>query len=327
MPLLHDPEVLVAILAAPPPPDPTTPPVGDITTRRRNATANFDMIGATYPAVAGVTVERDVLVTDDGAQLALLWYQPDVTESAGGAALYLHGGGMILDLGHTGRGYDAVVRSYVAHSGVPMLMVDYRAAPEHPHPTPAEDCYAALQWLAAQAAQLGVDPARLAVVGDSAGGALAAAVALMARDRGGPSLALQLLVYPMLDDRTTVVDPQIPVEGMVWTYDDNLTGWGALLGDRAGGPDVPSYAAPARETDLSGLPATYLDTGDLDIFRAEIVGHAARLAAAGVPTELHVYPGCPHGFELLAPAAAVSRHAVDNRVRRLQALRDDTPAE
>ena len=152
MPLLHDPEVLAAILAAPPPPDPTPPPVGDITTRRRNATANFDMIGATYPAVAGVTVERDVLVTDEGAQLALLWYQPDVTGPAGGAALYLHGGGMILDLGHTGRGYDAVVRSYVAHSGVPMLMVDYRAAPEHPHPTPAEDCYAALQWLAAQAA-------------------------------------------------------------------------------------------------------------------------------------------------------------------------------
>ena len=96
---------------------------------------------------------------------------------------------------------------------------------------------------------------------------------------------------------------------------------------RALGVQATAYAAPARETDLSGLPATYLDTGDLDIFRAEIVGHAARLAAAGVPTELHVYPGCPHGFELLAPAAAVSRHAVDNRVRRLQALRDDTPAE
>lgn len=267
MTLVHDPEVLAAMLAAPPPPDPTPPPVGDIATRRRNATANFDMIGAAYPAVAGVTVERDVLVTADGAELALLWYQPDVTESAGGAALYLHGGGMILDLEHTGRGYDAVVRSYVAHSKVPMLMVDYRAAPEHPHPTPAEDCYAALEWLAERAGQLGVDPARLAVVGDSAGGALAAAVALMARDRGGPSLALQLLVYPMLDDRTTVPDPQIPVEGMVWTYDDNVTGWGALLGDRAGGPDVPSYAAPARETDSAdsrpptSTPAIWTSSG------------------------------------------------------------------
>lgn len=321
MTLAHDPEVLAALLAAPPPPDPTPPPVGDIDTRRRNATMNFDRIAAAYPTVEGVEVDHHELRIDDGARLALRWYRVVAGAGSGAAALYLHGGGMILDLEQTGRGYDAVVRHYVARTGVPMLMVDYRAAPEHPHPTPVEDCYAALRWLHGHAGELGADPDRLAVVGDSAGGGLAAGVALMARDRGGPPLALQLLVYPMLDDRTTEPDPQIPAEGMVWTYDDNITGWGALLGERAGGSDVPASAAPARAADLTRLPPTYLDTGDLDIFRAEIVGHAARLAAAGIPTELHVYPGCPHGFELLAPLAEVSQRAMDNRVRRLSELR------
>ncbi|MDY6995368.1 MAG: alpha/beta hydrolase [Actinomycetota bacterium] len=326
MTLSHDPEVLATLMAAPPPPGPA-PAVGDVETRRRTATVNFDRIAAGFPAVEGVEVDHHVLTADDGTRLSLWWYRPGSRAQAGGGALYLHGGGMILDLEHVGRGYDAAVRNYVALSAVPMLVVDYRAAPEHPHPTPVEDCYAALRWLGERAADLGVDARRLAVVGDSAGGGLAAATALLARDRGGPALALQLLIYPMLDDRTTVPDPQIPTEGMVWTYEDNVTGWRALLGERAGGPEVPSYAAPAREPDLTGLPPAYLDTGDLDIFRAEVTTYAARLAAAGVPTELHVYPGCPHGFELLAPSAAVSHRAIENRVRRLRELLEPVSAD
>jgi acetyl esterase/lipase len=147
--------------------------------------------------------------------------------------------------------------------------VEYRLAPEHRYPTPVEDCYSGLQWLAGHADELDVDPERIAVMGDSAGGGLAAAVALMSRDRGGPTLAHQILIYPMLDDRNTSPDPEI-VPFAVWSYDDNITGWGALLGEAVGGASVSPYAAPARAIDLSGLPSCYLKVGQLDIFRDDI---------------------------------------------------------
>jgi acetyl esterase/lipase len=318
--LPYDAEVLAELQAKAQPADPTPPAIGDVATRRRNAKANFDLLAATLTTADGVEVEDFKLTTADGTHLPLTWYRPSGSRQTSSGALYLHGGGMILSLEQVGSGYDTIVRRYVAASGVPMLVVDYRVGPEHPHPTPVEDCYAALQWLVAHAGELGVDPGRVAVVGDSAGGGLAAGVALLARDRGGPALALQVLVYPMLDDRTTVPDPSLPPDGLVWSYDDNVTGWQALLGENAGGADVPAYAAPARATDLAGLPPAFLDTGDLDIFRGEIVAYASRLAAAGVPAELHVYPGCPHGFEMFAPEAGVSRRAIAERVRRLREL-------
>jgi acetyl esterase/lipase len=283
----------------------------------------FDAIAAGRPAVVGVEVDEFALITADGAELPLRWYRPVGATLPGSAVLYLHGGGMILAWGHVGSVYDAVVREYVAASGVPALVVDYRVAPEHPDPTPVSDCYAALQWLADHAGDLGVDPGRIGVAGDSAGGGLAAGIALLARDRGGPAIALQLLAYPMLDDRTVEPDPQLPPDVLVWTYDDNVTGWSALLGEAAGAAGesaVSVYAAPARAADLTGLPPTYIDTGDLDIFRDEDVSFARRLALAGVPTELHVHPGCPHGFETFAPDASVSRQAIADRVRRLRRL-------
>jgi acetyl esterase/lipase len=164
-----------------------------------------------------------------------------------------------------------------------------------------------------------VDPARIAVMGDSAGGGLAAGVCLLARDRGGPPVAQQLLIYPMLDDRAQMPDPQL-LPFLTWTYDDNVTGWAALLGDSAGTDAVSPYAAPARATDVSGLPDTYIDVGDLDIFRDEDITYAQRLADAGVPTELHLHPGCPHAFETLARKADVSRRAISDRMRRLRTL-------
>jgi acetyl esterase/lipase len=293
------------------------PGVGDVATRRERAVPFFAMLAASREPVDGVEVNHHTLTTADGAELPLAWYVPSSSEPPGSAVLYLHGGGMIYSLAETAPMYDAAVRGYVAASGVPMLTVDYRVAPEHSDPIPVEDCYAALCWLAENAAELGADPARLAVAGDSAGGGLAAGVSLLARDRGGPALALQLLIYPMLDDRTTTPDPELPPEFLTWTYEDNVTGWGALRGDRA---DLSVYAAPARAEDLTGLPPTYLDTGDLDIFRAEDIAYARRLSAAGVPTELHVHPGCPHAFEGLAPDADVSRRVIADRVRRLRAL-------
>ncbi len=257
--------------------------------------------------------------TDDGDTLTADWYRPLRAEGSGSAVLYVHGGGMILGMTELRAMYDWLARRYVADSGVPMLLVDYRTAPEFAHPVPVQDCFSALVWLADHAVQLGFDPARLAVMGDSAGGGLAAAVCLMARDRGGPAVALQLLLYPMLDDRTTVPDPQIS-PFLTWTYDDNITGWQALLGDAMGTDGVSQYAAPARASDLSRLPPTYIDVGDLDVFRDEDVTYARRLAAAGVATELHVHPGCPHAFEALAPNAAVSQRAIADRIRRLRAL-------
>lgn len=320
MALTVDPEVGAAMAAMGGPEADAPPPPGDVTTRRTNAKAMFEAIAEGRPATTDVEVDRYTLTTADGAQLPMWWYRPTGGQLPGSALLYLHGGGMILAWAEVGSVYDAVVREYVAASGVPALVVDYRVAPEHPDPTPVSDCYAALQWLADHAGELGVEPDRIGVGGDSAGGGLAAGVSLMSRDRGGPAIALQLLAYPMLDDRTVDPDPQLPPELLVWSYDDNVTGWSALLGDASGAPDVSAYAAPARASDLSGLPPTYIDTGDLDIFRDEDVTFARRLALAGVPTELHVHPGCPHGFETFAPQATVSRQAIDNRIRRLRLL-------
>jgi acetyl esterase/lipase len=156
-------------------------------------------------------------------------------------------------------------------------------------------------------------------MGDSAGGGLAAGVCLLNRDRGGPAIAQQLLIYPMLDDRPRPPGPELR-PFLTWSYDDNVTGWSALLGDAAGTEDVAPYAAPARATDLSGLPPTYIDVGDLDLFRREDMSYASRLADTGVPTELHVHPGCPHAFDQLAPSAVVSQRAIADRVRRLRLL-------
>jgi acetyl esterase/lipase len=152
-------------------------------------------------------------------------------------------------------------------------------------------------------------------MGDSGGGGLAAGTALLARDRG-LAVAKQVLIYPMLDDRTTVPDPAlVPFAG--WSYDDNYTGWHALLGEQIGTESVPAPAAPARATDLAGLPPTYVEVGELDIFRDEAIEYARRVALAGTSVELHVHPGCPHGFDRAAPHADVVRRSRADRLRAL----------
>ncbi len=318
MALQLDPEVAAALAALAPAAQTEPPPPGDVATRRLNARYMFDQAASFLPSSDGVEVQHFVARTEDGTTVPLSWYR-GAGSPPGSAALYLHGGGMILGLDELGVLYDAAVRHYVAASRVPMLVADYRIAPEHPHPAPVEDCYAALLWLAGHTAELQIDPARLAVMGDSAGGGLAAAVCLLARDRGGPPITQQLLLYPMLDDRTAVPHSEL-ASLLTWTYDDNITGWAALLGGTADSDGAAPHAAPARAIDLSGLPPTYLDVGELDIFLEEDIEYARRLTAAGVPTELHVHPGCPHAFEWLAPHAGVSQRVIADRVRRLRSL-------
>ncbi len=291
------------------------PPVGDWKTRRAMVDAEISEFTGAWTPPPDVEVTAVQATAVDGTAIPMRLYRK-AGSAPGSLGVYIHGGGMFLCSIDT---HDPICRRYAAESGVPILSVDFRFAPEHPYPTSVEDCYAALRWAAEHAAELGVDPARLAIMGDSAGGGMAAAVALMARDRGGPSLKSQILVYPMLDDRTTVPDPEIEPMAL-WSTDDNITGWGCLLGDAAGGDDVPSYAAPAREQDLAGLPPAYIEVGQLDIFRAEDLSYAERLGKAGVGVELHVHPGVPHAFEVFAPDSAVAGRAFADRVRTLKSL-------
>ncbi|UYX92274.1 alpha/beta hydrolase [Streptomyces sp. BI87] len=229
--------------------------------------------------------------------------------------VWFHGGGMVLGTPETD---DARVSAYARDVGCVVVSAEYRPAPEHPHPVPVEDCYRALGWTAGQAKALGVDPHRLAVGGISAGGGLAAATAPLARDRGGPALAFQLLLCPMLDDRNTTPSSREFSRAVAWPRADNLFGWSALLGPLAGAGRVPPYAAPARAADLSGLPAASVDVGELEVFRDECARYALRLAEAGVPAELRLSPGAFHGFDGVLPQVTLSRRAAAEQVAALR---------
>lgn len=305
-------KALIASLDGNPPPPPV--PRGDWRQLRSVSDGTLAMLRDREQVPETVLVTSSVITTADGGTLSMRWYQKSGS-NPGSAVLYLHGGGMLagsVDL------YDGVVANYVDQTGVPMLAPDYRLAPEHPHPLPLQDCHAGLLWLVEHAAGLGVDPLRIAVMGDSAGGGLAAGVAMLARD-GGVPLSRLILVYPMLDDRRCKDDANT-APFATWTADNNWTGWHSLLGDPLGGEEVPALAAPARQADLSRMPPTYLEVGDLDIFRSEGVDFAARLANAGVPIELHVHSGVPHAFERIAPDAGVSIRAMADRTRVISDL-------
>ncbi|KAL0260490.1 hypothetical protein SLS55_004179 [Diplodia seriata] len=229
---------------------------------------------------------------------------------AGGAPrpciVNMHGGGMTSGDPFLGM---ATMVEYVKEFGAVVVSPAYRRAPEHPHPAPVEDCYAVLKWVAGDGArELRVDAKRrLIVAGESAGGGLAAAVALMARDdEEGPKLCAQLLVCPMLDDRNDSVSCRQYAQGDIWNRKRNGFGWKCLLGDEAGGERVSCYAAPARATDLSGLPPTFIDVGSAEPFRDEDVAYASKLWECGVDAELHVWPGGTHAFHAFVPSATIS---------------------
>jgi len=221
------------------------------------------------------------------------------------AYLYIHGGGFVLG---TVRDDVATLQKVARDHGCLVVSVDYRLAPETRFPGALEESYAALKWLHGNAEALRVDARRIVVGGASAGGGHAAALAIAARDRGETPIAFQLLIYPMLDDRTGSVRPAAAHTGVfLWTPGNNRVGWSALLGEPAGSPVVPPGAAPARVANLAGLPPTFIGVGALDLFAPEDVDYARRLVAAKVPTELLVAPGAYHGFDLRVPDAEVSR--------------------
>ncbi|SIO89056.1 alpha/beta hydrolase [Nocardiopsis sp. JB363] len=257
----------------------------------------------------------------EGHAVPLLVWRPRETTATTGALYWIHGGGMI---GGTHRGGEIPELLEIAHElDLIVVSVDYRLAPEHPHPAPVEDCYAGLVWSHENAAELGVDPERIVVGGASAGGGLAAAVNLLARDRGGPALRAQLLLYPMLDDRNASVSAHQMAGVGTWDRTSNDTGWGCLLQGAHGGPDTSPYAAPARAEDLSNLPPTYLEVGTAETFRDEVVEYASRIWKAGGRAELHVWPGGYHSFDAIAPDAALSRSARGQRLPWLRRVLTD----
>lgn len=267
------------------------------------------------------TVEERRVPGPDGApDITLLICRPTAASAAVGAIYYTHGAGMFM--GDRRMGLDWVL-DMAAPLQLAVVSVEYRLAPEHPDPAPVEDCYAGLAWTSRHAAELGIDPGRIVICGRSAGGGLAAGVALLARDRGGPALFGQLLDCPMIDDRNDTVS-SVQIDGIgVWDRTSNQTGWDALLGNRRGGGDVSSYAAPARESDLSGLPPAYIAVGSAEVFRDESVAYASRIWQCGGVAELHVWPGGFHGFDVIAPQAALSQSAILARsdwLRRLMGV-------
>ncbi|MFJ4002409.1 alpha/beta hydrolase [Streptomyces sp. NPDC090023] len=253
--------------------------------------------------------DREVPGPPDAPDVSLYLCRP--VDAPPGARLpviyYVHGGGMIL--GTNRAGVDAALSLALDLGGAVVVSVEYRLAPEHPHPAPVEDVYAGLLWTVEHAGELGGAPERVVLAGASAGGGLAAAVALLLRDRQGPPVLGQLLRYPMLDDRNDTPSGHQMAGTGAWDRTANETGWQALLGEDAGGPDVSPYAAPARATDLSGLPPAFLDVGSAETFRDEVVAYASRIWECGGVAELHVWPGGFHGFDAFAPQAAVSRAA------------------
>jgi acetyl esterase/lipase len=295
-------EMIPAIRQAPP-----MSPVPSIEDMRRGGA--FDVTERLVPGPAGAP------------DVSLLICRPAGVTAPVPCLYYIHGGGMILGNNRSGGAPRAL--EHAESLGAALVSVEYRLAPETPHPGPVEDCYAGLTWMVDHAQELGIDPERLIVGGASAGGGLAAAVALLARDRGGPRLRGQMLLCPMLDDRNDTPSSHQMAGLGVWDRGANEVGWTALLGVARGGPDVSQYAAPARATDLSGLPPAFIDVGSAETFRDEDVAYATRIWRAGGDAELHVWPGGFHGFTGMVPDAALSKAAMAAQLTWLRRLLAD----
>lgn len=294
------------------------PKASDVNSMRAVAGGNVANLDRAKPDSPDVEITKHHCTANDGTEIPVFRFaKQGSNKSLGPAVLFLHGGGMVFGSVSDIKKQLAILASQTAAQ---IFAVDYRLAPESKNLTLVEDCFAGLTWLSKHAEDFHVNPSRIAVMGESAGGGLAAGVALLARDRRlSPPLAKQILIYPMLDDRNTV-----PIDALgpnaFWSYEENQMCWHAVLGDAMGGKDVSPYAAPARAESVDGLPSTYIDVGGLDIFRDECMKYASRLAAANISTEFHLYPGVPHFFEFLGPTAPVTLRALQNRLSAILTL-------
>lgn len=286
--------------------------LSDIPAARERLAGLLAMLPAP-PLPEGLDVSERTVPGHDGApDVRVKIYRPAGLGAGAPAMLWIHGGGMVL---MDADGDDAKCAHRAVTNDCVVVSVDYRLAPETPAPGPANDCYAALTWLAGATDELGVDPERIMIGGASAGAGLAAGVALMARDLGGPALCAQLLVYPMLDHRNETASSHAIVDGRVWNRSANEAAWAAYLGGEAPTP----YSSPTTATDLSGLPPAYINVGTFDMFLDEDVEYALALNRAGVACELHVYPGAFHasnGFLPDHPTSARWAAEEDDFVRR-----------
>ena len=231
----------------------------------------------------------------DRARTRLRIYRPRSSSAPTPALIWLHGGGYVM--GNPEQDEECCAQ-YGREMGITVVSVDYRYAPKYPFPIGLEDSYAALTWVAAQAHSLGIDAQRIAIGGASAGGGLAAALAQLAHDRQAIQPVFQLLVYPMLDDRTALRPELAGQTYLAWDPQSNRFGWESYLGRPCGTTAVPDYAVPARRADLSGLPPAWLGVGTEDLFHNEDVAYAQRLKACAVPCEIEIVPGAFHGFDV-----------------------------
>lgn len=270
-----------------------------------------DMIRAQPLPDLPVTVTDVMVMAGDGDRtIRCMMVRPEGIVANAPAILHMHGGGHVIGVPEMNR---AQLMQWSNGLGCLIVSVDYRLAPETPFPGALEDCYAVLGWLHDQAHSLGIDRGRIAVSGESAGGALAAGLALLARDRGDYPICFQHLEQPRLDDRTTTcADPNRFTGEFVWTRENSHYCWIAQLGKEPGGDDTSPYAAPARALELADLPRTFISVGTLDLFVDECLDYGHRLIRAGVPTELHVYPGCTHGFGMARDSLPARRAQDDN---------------
>ncbi|CAH0035769.1 unnamed protein product [Clonostachys rhizophaga] len=288
------------------------PALHDVNARR----ARYEAIGGVEPKIPeSVAFEIITVPGECGSTLRLYHFKLHEQPDTSPVVLHFHGGGFIS------LTPDIVIErlaSIVRDTGVQAFSVDYRLAPEHPYPAALNDGWSALEWIRVNAQALNINPARISVMGDSAGGGLAAAMTIRARNlQLHPPISYQILCSPMLDDRTL---GEVPGDFKLWDEEDNLTGWTAYLGKPPGGDDVPDTAAPARVKDVTGLPRLYLDTSQFDLFVKENVEYVKRFIEAGIEVECHVSPGLPHGFDGLLPSHRVSVAYEENRKRVLRLL-------
>lgn len=260
---------------------------------------------------------RIIAGCDNHPELRIRVYEPsgDKRRENGPGMLYIHGGGYVLG---SPEAYDQCCISYCQKAGFTVVSVDYRLAPEAPYPSGLEDCYKAWEWLVSNGPEVGADPKRLVILGSSAGGGLTAALSLLIRDRGGQQPRMQFPLYPMIDHRNITKSSHSVIDPKCWNRSNNIKAWKLYLDECI--DEIPAYASPAIAEDFTGLPNTVTFIGSLDPFRSEALTYIDDLCEAGVEAEIHVYPGCFHGFDVFMPDAEISKRAMEDIYQALAGI-------